>query len=123
MKKILDKFGESLVHEVRDISVAVALKSLRGQMKSDESKELHRELSLIPENTRLLIEKYATEMIDSTIHNFLAFFEGSQDFLLTSKEDGDELIDLNEISDGLAGELFTEEGWIARFSALDSLIE
>jgi hypothetical protein len=121
MKHVLDRFGQLLVSEVRDIAVAVALKSLRGQMKGKESKELYEELAKVPESTRKLIEAFATDLVDSTLHDLLSFFEGAEDFMIAFRENENDLVDLNEISDGLAGELFTEEGWISRFSDLGAM--
>lgn len=123
MKDVLDRFGQLLVSEVRDVAVAVALKSLRGQMKDQASKQLEAELEKVPENTRKLIETFATDLVDSTLHNLLSFFEGAEDFMIAFKEDENNLVDLNEISDGLAGELFTDEGWISRFSDLGKLLD
>lgn len=123
MKDVLDRFGQLLVSEVRDVAVAVALKSLRGQMKDQASKQLEAELAKVPESTRKQIETFATDLVDSTLHNLLSFFEGAEDFMIAFKEDENNLVDLNEISDGLAGELFTDEGWISRFSDLGKLLD
>ncbi|MFN7841229.1 MAG: hypothetical protein ACK5N9_05840 [Pirellula sp.] len=50
----------------------------------------------------------------STLHDLLSFFEGTEEFLIAFQENENDLVDLKEISDGLAGELVTEEGWISR---------
>ncbi len=123
MKDVLDRFGQLLVSEVRDVAVAVALKSLRGQMKDQASKQLEAELAKVPESTRKQFETFATDLVDSTLHDLLSFFEGSEDFWIAFKDDEDNLIDLNEVSDGLAGELFTDEGWISRFSDLGAILD
>lgn len=123
MKDVLDRFGQLLVSEVRDVAVAVALKSLRGQMKDQASKQLEAELAKVPESTRKLFETFATDLVDSTLHDLLSFFEGSEDFLIAFKGDEVNLVDLNEVSDGLAGELYTDEGWISRFSDLGAILD
>ena len=122
MKDVLDRFGRLLVSEVRDVAVAVALKSLRGQMKDRASKLLEAELAKVPESTLKLFETFATDLVDSTLHDLLSFFEGNEDFLIAFQENENDLIDLNKISDGLAGELVTEEGWISRFSDLGAIL-
>jgi hypothetical protein len=122
MKDVLDRFGQLLVSEVRDVAVAVALKSLRGQMKDHASKQLEAELAKVPESTRKLFETFATDLVDSTLHDLLSFFEGAEEFLIAFRENENDLVDLNEISDGLAGELVTEEGWISRFSDLGAIL-
>jgi hypothetical protein len=123
MKDVLDRFGRLLVSEVRDVAVAVALKSLRGQMKDRASKHLEAELAEVPESTLKLFETFATDLVDSTLHDLLSFFEGNEDFLIAFQENENDLIDLNKISDGLAGELVTEEGWISRFSDLGAILD
>jgi hypothetical protein len=123
VKDILDRFGQLLVSEVRDVAVAVALKSLRGQMQDQASKQLEAELAKVPESTLNLLEAFATDLVDSTLHDLLSFFEGTEDFLIAFQENENDLVDLNEISDGLAGELVTEEGWISRFSDLGAILD
>ena len=93
MKDVLDRFGQLLVSEVRDVAVAVALKSLRGQMKDQASKQLEAELANVPESTRKLFETFATDLVDSTLHDLLSFFEGAEDFLIAFKDDEDNLVD------------------------------
>jgi hypothetical protein len=123
VKDILDRFGQLLASEVRDVAVAVALKSLRGQMQDQASKQLEAELAKVPESTLNLLEAFATDLVDSTLHDLLSFFEGTEDFLIAFQENENDLVDLNEISDGLAGELVTEEGWISRFSDLGAILD
>lgn len=122
MNDVLDRFGRLLVSEVRDVAVAVALKSLRGQMKDQASEELDAALAPVPESTRKLLEAFATDLVDSTRHDLLSFFEGTEEFLIAFQENENDLVDLNEISDGLAAELVTEEGWISRFSDLGAIL-
>ena len=38
--------------------------------------------------------------------------EDSDDFVLSIRDD-----DVRDLSDGLAGELYTDDGWISRFSS------
>jgi hypothetical protein len=92
-------------------------------MKVKESEELDAALAPVPENTRKLLEVFATDLMDSTLHDLLSFFEGTEDFLIAFQENENDLIDLNEVSDGLAGELVTEEGWISRFSDLGAILD
>jgi hypothetical protein len=122
MNDVLDRFGQLLVSEVRDVAVAVALESIRGQMKDQASKQIEAELAKVPESTRKLLEAFATDLVDSTHHDLLSFFEGTEEFLIAFQENENDLVDLNEISDGLAGELVTEEGWISRFSDLGAIL-
>ncbi|EFS6814276.1 hypothetical protein JR617_000290 [Listeria monocytogenes] len=51
-------------------------------------------------------------IVDNTLFNILTMFEQSED-KLTLLANHENII---EASDGLAGELFTEDGWISKFS-------
>lgn len=54
-------------------------------------------------------------IVDTTLHHLLWTVEQEDLIEFTFKED-DQIVNINEISDGLAGELYTEDGWISRFS-------
>ncbi|MBP1937641.1 hypothetical protein [Paenibacillus sediminis] len=47
---------------------------------------------------------------------FLWFLEEEDSVDITFDNGSGETISIKEISDGLKGELFTEDGWISRFS-------
>lgn len=53
--------------------------------------------------------------IEDAACNMLALFEENEDVQLTINRDG-AVINLNEASDGLGGELFGETGWISKYS-------
>jgi hypothetical protein len=91
-------------------------------MKDQASKQIEAELAKVPESTQKLLEAFATGLVDSTLHDLLSFFEGTEEFLIAFQENENDLVDLKEISDGLAGELVTEEGWISRFSDLGAIL-
>lgn len=112
----LDEFGRRLVREVRDETISDWEMILSGKMKGERA-----------ERIRLLISRYATaergalmpiipEIVDSVLHHLLRWLE-EDDELQVSCAFGEEVIDnLAEESDGLPGELYSDAGWIARFS-------
>lgn len=51
------------------------------------------------------------EIVDVSLHNMLFMIEENDDIELLFENEN-----LKEISDGLAGELYTEDGWIDKFS-------
>ena len=51
------------------------------------------------------------QIVDLCMHNMMCLFEDHDEFKIIV---GDE--NLAETSDGLAGELYTSDGWISRFS-------
>ena len=62
-----------------------------------------------------LIQDFVAEAIDRTFIEFLYSFESHYN-PLSFKTSAGEVVDMVEISDGLAGEPYNEDGWIARFS-------
>lgn len=64
-----------------------------------------------------LIKDLVPEIVDTTIHNLLWTLEQEEMIDVTVNVDVDgKLASLKDVSDGLAGELYTEDGWIFRFS-------
>lgn len=114
-KDILNEFGATLMVSVRDRSISKLEQAQSGILKGASGKELHELFSQFNSGQQSIIKKLIVEFIDNTIFNTLAMFE--------EEEKGKKIlvngIDINEISDGLCGELFTEDGWISQFSKYD----
>lgn len=123
MIDMLSKFGATLVGDARDISVATAIKSLRGQMSCKDDLHVHSIYNRLSVEEKERLERFVIDVVDTALHDFLSFLEGQSDFILAFKENEETLVDLNEVSDGLAGELVTENGWIAKYSDYKSLTE
>ena len=58
-----------------------------------------------------LINELIPQVVDLCLHNMLCMFEEHEDFVISIDEEN-----LNDLSDGLAGELYSADGWISRFS-------
>ena len=115
---VLEKFGRIAMTEVRDEAISKFEMILSGKMKSDSAIMLHEKLSGFSDADRDIIKHTLVSSIDDVIHNFLWMFEQHEDDLkLLCRNDGKaDWTDVEESSDGLAGELYTEDGWIAKFS-------
>ena len=55
--------------------------------------------------------------IDTTLHFLLTVIEENDDLDMTVSLSESETVSIKELSDGLAGELYSEKGWVARFSS------
>ncbi|WP_145564826.1 hypothetical protein [Yersinia aldovae] len=110
-KEILDKFGCAVMHMVRDRSIDRFDKIQSGTLKSQRALELHNLLSTFDDKQKDVIKDLITECIDNTIFNFLFMFEEDEDKKILMSD-----VNVIEVSDGLSGELFTEDGWISRYS-------
>jgi hypothetical protein len=114
---LLDQFGQLLIHRVRDETLAEIDDVVTGRAHPEWKRELHAtiERSMDPEQRELLRHVVAIA-IDAAIHNVLRMIESNDALRLESIGPGQERHDLVDMSDGLSGELWTEDGWIARFS-------
>lgn len=111
MEDALSYLGEVLMREVRDRTIEGFDNRINGKMRDAKSQKLFEESKQIGNEEYKMIEKIIPQVVDLCIHNILCMIEDN------SKIDvriDDESVD--EISDGLAGELYTKDGWIHRFS-------
>jgi len=116
-RPILDEFGKLLIDHVRDKTIDELKGLVSGKMESKQRKEMHRALEsreLEPEQFDI-IGRLRMNTVETTMANFLLFFDENNFGILYRDEEGREH-DIQTMSDGVAGELYSEAGWIARFS-------
>ena len=90
---------------------------LSGKMKDEESKMLHQSASAMPKECQQLLERAGTLVTDLVLHNLLWGIEQCDDTDVVVKLDVGELTkDLSQKSDGFSGELYSDRGWVSRFS-------
>lgn len=64
-----------------------------------------------------VINQAIVSSIDDVVHNFLWMLEQHEDIdLLCGEDDESAKENVRDLSDGLTGEIYTEDGWIAKFS-------
>lgn len=115
-REILDLAGERIVHFVRDDAIETYEQTEVGLTKAPQYQSLHRRLSELSEDQRVLVRDAVVKIVDLVLHNFLWVLEGGEGLELLFRTGYGEVVNLTELSDGLAGELYSEDGWIARFS-------
>lgn len=115
-KQILDFFGQILIERIRDEAIDDWERISQGKMRDDESKIIFETLrSLSPEQVQFIIHLFP-KIVDTTLHHLLWTLEQEESLNVLVKDGESKLQNIKEISDGLAGELYTEDGWISRFS-------
>ncbi|MWP61170.1 hypothetical protein [Gilliamella sp. Pas-s25] len=116
-KELLDIFGQKIISYVRDQAIFEFEAMVQGKMKSENMVKLNNELKIFDRNQIDILKKVAVIAIDSVIYNTLNMLEQNEENmrLLISKNGKNEKNIVN-ISDGLSGELLTENGWIEKFS-------
>ncbi|KPW79999.1 MULTISPECIES: hypothetical protein [Pseudomonas syringae group] len=110
--QILDAFGEMLVLLVRDRTIEKFEKIENGSLKSQKGQELHGTLRKFNEEQKIAIKNLIVETVDNSLFNLLDMLEQNAEKIelnLNKKN-------INLLSDGLSGELFTDDGWIKKFS-------
>ena len=112
----LSEFGRVLMVKLRDRGIDRLEKLLAGKMKAPSLKKLQSELGALDPQQHELLRRAFISSLDSGIHDFLFALQEQSDSggRIAVLVDGSSIA---ENSDGLHGELFTEDGWFARFSA------
>lgn len=118
-KKALDQFGRLLMTKVRDEAISDWKMIVHGKMKGEVSEDTRKAvMSLGPRGPEVFLS-LVPEIVDRVLHHLLWTLEQS-DTMRIAVQAGDESVEnLRDVSDGLAGELHGDEGWIARFSKED----
>ena len=107
----LDKFGKLVTTELRDSVLNRYLDIESGFIGSDIATQLHKKLNLLSEDQKKLIRHVLTDTIDSGIHDFLFAIQESKDIKVLANDKN-----VVELSDGLNGEIFSEDGWFEIYS-------
>ena len=116
MSEHLDKFGAFVVGNIRDRMHHELKTLMNGSAKSPDAQVLQEKLSNFSESERETIGLLGERIISSGLHDFLFSLQEEADSsgVISVVVDG---VDVAKKSDGLHGELFGDDGWIARFSA------
>lgn len=111
----LDIFGEFLMEELRDKIIKRFDMIDAGLLKSPSTQQLIQDYKQFNKDHKEIIKRVLINSVDSGLHDFLFKIQEEQDMngRIKVKVNG---IDIAEVSDGLHGELFTEDGWIQKYS-------
>jgi hypothetical protein len=115
MNQSLDKFGEFYVRNLRDKMLQDLDMLLSGSWNAPGVQDLQQRLVALPEDCRALIREAAEHMVVTGMHDLLFALqeEADNDGAIRLTVDG---VEVAKESDGMHGEIFSDEGWIARFS-------
>lgn len=116
MSELLDDFGSELMLEARDEAVAVLDRLVEGRDESDRGRRMSSLLGELSAREVEACRALALEAVDITLHYVLWMFERSDRFDIVDRRPQEQPVSVRDLSDGLSGELYTEDGWIARFS-------
>ncbi len=114
MENKLSTFGSLFIKSVRDNTIFVVEGIISGHMKSPIDKEMHEHIKGMSSKEIEFLRDVAYRTLDLALHNMLFMFEDNQNWKITNEEEG--IFNINELSDGLSGELYTSDGWISQYS-------
>jgi hypothetical protein len=112
----LDDFGRILIENVRDTTIEQWEMIVSGKMKGERGKRIKQILEPKFNEKQLdIVTDLVSQIVDSAVHNLLVTLEQEEiEVYLSNNEQVKTNIVL--LSDGLAGELYTEDGWICKYS-------
>ncbi len=114
-KNLLDTFGKLLMVHCRDQGIGYFELLAKGAIISSRVKFLQEDLSKLDEQQISLIKRCIIASIDAAVHDFLftlqEYYENTGNIQINIDN-----VNIIALSDGMHGELFTEDGWMAKFS-------
>lgn len=111
MKNNLERFGEVFINEIRDNTIETYEKIFDGSMKGVTAQNVRDKISVFDEQQKNIALWLLSKVVDQCIHNMLFMLEEYKEIEVLY--DAENIV---EISDGLSGELYTEDGWIKKYS-------
>ena len=115
--KSLEFFGQKLMKYVRDETISTWNMILEGKMKGLTAQEVNSKMASFNSEQIEVLKWMLPKIVDQNLHNMLFMIEENEEVFLGINSDNGKLEELKELSDGLAGELYTEDGWIQKFSS------
>lgn len=115
-KAALDFFGRLLMTKVRDEAISDWKMIVDGRMKGDRALRLRQILAPFSEEQLRVFLSLVPEVVDTVLHHLLWTFEQEDNIRLGVTAGNQEIPNLKDVSNGLSGELPSDDGWIARYS-------
>ena len=112
----LDIFGTFLMTRVRDEAIKDWDMIFDGQMKDARGQRVHNEVKQLSSEARQFLRSVVSQVVDTTLHHLLWSLDEATEIKVAVHTREAYVPDIASRSDGLAGELYTEDGWIERFS-------
>src|SRR5262245_49357678 len=111
----LEQFGQFVMAKLRDRAIEHHDLLADGYWKAPSLRQLQTDLKTLSKEQLLIVRRCVVNAIDTAIHDFLFALQELGDF------DNDIRVmaqgqDIAELSDGLHGEPFADDGWFAKYS-------
>ena len=96
--KVLDDFGKKFIEYVRDKPISQI------------------DTAFLSEEGREKIYAITPFIVDTVIAHALDFFQDDRRGQIVVKTEDQSEVNISEVSDGLAGELYGDDGWVKKYS-------
>src|SRR5580698_409199 len=107
----LDSFGRILITNVRDEAISDWKMIVDGKMKSERAMKLRQKLASFSDEQRKVFLSLVPEVVDTVLHHFMSMIDQHDDITISIQAANQPAENLKDISDGLPGELYSDEGW------------
>jgi len=116
----VDKFGKFLVDNLRDKGIIYAEGLLNNKWKAPVLQNIQLGLTNLEDSEKEVVRNAIIATLDSAIHDFLFALQEQTDFENGIKilVDGENVI---ELSDGIHGEPYSDEGWYSKYSKFKTI--
>ena len=111
MSNNLENCGEIFISEVRDNTLETFEKMFDGSMRGVTAEKVRDKISIFDEQEKSILLWLLSKAVDQCMYNMLFMLEEHQEVEMLYA--GENIV---EESDGLTGELYTEDGWIEKYS-------
>jgi hypothetical protein len=118
----LDKFGKFVINVLRDKQIDHFNGLIEGKWRSKKAQRLYHKLSKFDRDEKKVIADVVEDILTNATHDLL-FAIQVENSLETGLKVMMDNKNVAELSDGLHGELFEDQGWIQRFSKYQPLSE
>jgi hypothetical protein len=124
---IVDRFGQ-LVMAQRDTVIRQFEHEVEGTNPAIRHQKRHRDLAPLTDEQLAIVRREVIEGVDGAIHYLLWLFEQHDVngfdviFVGTDDDPAAQPVSVSELSDGLGGELYTEDGWISKYSRYEDVM-
>jgi hypothetical protein len=113
MNEQLDKLGILVIRHLHDKILREADTLLSGASKAPAAQSIQSSVCTLSEAHKEAIRQLVLRATITGIHDYLFAVQSSLESEVKFTANG---VDLSDLSDGLHGELFGQNGWIGRFS-------
>ena len=117
MNESLEKFGAFFVRNLRDKMLHDLDMILHGEWKAPGIQELQKRVARLSDADKQTLRDLAEHMTTTGMHDLLFALQEEANGAIRVFVDGQEVA---KLSDGLHGEIFSDEGWIVRYSSYSS---